>query len=321
LSSFRPPLSAAARRRKERPASCPGPPQHRRPLLLSSPKRYAWDEEPVGRRGGTYWKQISNDTDPAIPTPLTICAVSSASTWIRAAWIGTGNTSRPSMIFAANPWSAHRPSIPPRRHLLVRPLHHRVRLPSDQLRRLSSMVGRESLPRQLRQIRVTYPRAGRGRSSPGISRSGSGRSTFRPHPSCRSPAHLAQRRGWRTKTAAGRTLLDEAVCSQLPVLYSDISFLGGDGLNWFQIYGRQNSTTVMNVDIAAARPTFRSSARPPVFRPDRPRAAHGPPRHHGGAVHAAFPRRQLNRRRHAGKTDCRKSASASLAQGRRPRQV
>ncbi|MFA5256903.1 MAG: virulence factor SrfB, partial [Opitutales bacterium] len=43
--------------------------------------------------------------------------------------------------------------------------------------------------------------------------------------------------------------IDEAVCSQLPIIYSDVKALMGDGESWLKLYGDGESVTVMNVDI------------------------------------------------------------------------
>jgi hypothetical protein len=43
--------------------------------------------------------------------------------------------------------------------------------------------------------------------------------------------------------------LDEAVCSQLPILYSDVTALRNDVEAWIELFGREDGVTVMNVDI------------------------------------------------------------------------
>jgi hypothetical protein len=43
--------------------------------------------------------------------------------------------------------------------------------------------------------------------------------------------------------------LDEAVCSQLPILYAEIQSFSGQADKWIELYGRGNRIVVMNLDI------------------------------------------------------------------------
>jgi hypothetical protein len=43
--------------------------------------------------------------------------------------------------------------------------------------------------------------------------------------------------------------LDEAVCSQLPILYAEIQSFSGQADKWIELYGRDNNVVVMNLDI------------------------------------------------------------------------
>jgi len=218
---------------------------------LSSPKRYAWDEEPVGRRGGTYWRQIPNDTDPAIPDAF--------------------DDLRGLFRFYMDPggvdWDwEHQPTIDdfrgkpmvnsppeyPRRDVIC---WFALSIIECAYRQINSagyltMVGRESLPRKLRQIRVTFPSGWTWEEqSRYLAQWQRAIDLFAlTHFADLRPISLGGGEGGEKPLLVERSL-DEAVCSQLPVLYSDMLFLGGDGLNWFQTYGRQNSATVMNVDI------------------------------------------------------------------------
>jgi hypothetical protein len=218
---------------------------------LSSPKRYAWDDEPVGRRGGTYWKQIPNDTDPAIPD----------------AFDDLRGLFRYFMDPGAVDWDVeHQPTIDdfrgkpmvssppeyPRRDAIC---WYALSIIENAYRQMNSagylaMVGRESLPRQLRQIRVTYPSGWTWEErSRYLAQWQRAINLFAlTHLADPRPISLTGGDGGQKPLLVERSL-DEAVCSQLPVLYSDISFLGGDGTNWVETYGRQNSTTVMNIDI------------------------------------------------------------------------
>ena len=50
--------------------------------------------------------------------------------------------------------------------------------------------------------------------------------------------------------------LDEAMCAQLPVVYSEVCSLGGAGKEWFELYGDGKKVRVMNVDIGGGTTDF-----------------------------------------------------------------
>ena len=218
---------------------------------LSSPKRYAWDEEPVGHRGGTYWKQIPNDTDPAIPDAFDDLR------GLFRYFMDPGGVDwdwehQPAIDdFRGKPMVGSAPEYPRRDAscwfaLSIIECAYRQMNSAGYL----SMVGRESLPRRLRQVRVTYPSGWTWEErSRYLAQWQRALDLFAlTHFADPRPIVLSGGDGGEKPLLVERSL-DEAVCSQLPVLYSDIAFLGGDGRNWFESYGRQNSATVMNVDI------------------------------------------------------------------------
>jgi hypothetical protein len=220
-------------------------------FYLSSPKRYAWDEEPMGRRGGTYWKQIPNDTDPGIHD-----AFDDLRGLFRfymdpggVDWDWGNQPTRDD--FRGKPMVDSPPEYPRRDAICWFGLS----ILECAYRQINSAgylatVGRESLPRQLRQVRVTYPSGWTWEEqSRYLAQWRRAIDLFAlTHLADPRPVALTGGNGGQKPVLAERSL-DEAVCSQLPVLYSDISFLGNDGLNWFETYGRQRSVVVMNIDI------------------------------------------------------------------------
>lgn len=221
-------------------------------FTLSSPKRYAWDEEAVGRRGGTYWKQIPNDTDPAIPDAFDdlrglfrFYMDPGAVDW---QW-----ENQPTIDdFRGKPMVSSPPEYPRRDAICwfaLSIIEHAYRQINSA--GYLSMVGRESLPRQLRQIRVTYPSGWTWEEqSKYLAQWQRAVDLFAlTHLADPRPISLSSREEGGQKPLLVERSLDEAVCSQLPVLYSDVTFLGGDGVPWFEIYGREGATVVMNVDI------------------------------------------------------------------------
>jgi hypothetical protein len=220
-------------------------------FLLSSPKRYAWDDEPVGRHGGTYWKQIPNDTDPAIPDAFDDLR-GLFRYYMDPGGVDWDAENQPTVDdFRGKPMVSS-PAEYPRRDATC---WFALSIIECAYRQINSagylaMVGRESLPRRLRQIRVTYPSGWTWEEqSRYLAQWQRAIDLFAlTHLADPRPISLGGEHGGQKPLLVERSL-DEAVCSQLPVLYSDITFLGGDGRNWFETYGRRNSTIVMNVDI------------------------------------------------------------------------
>ena len=218
---------------------------------LSSPKRYAWDEEPVGRRGGTYWKQIPNDTDPQIPDAFDDLR-GLFRYFMDPGAVDWNWENQPTVDdFRGKPMVSS-PAEYPRRDAIC---WYALSILECAYRQINSagylsMVGRESLPRQLRQIRVTYPSGWTWEEqSRYLAQWQRAIDLFAlTHLEDPRPISLTKGEGGQKPLLVERSL-DEAVCSQLPVLYSDISFLGGDGSNWVETYGAHNSATVMNIDI------------------------------------------------------------------------
>lgn len=218
---------------------------------LSSPKRYAWDEELVGRKGGTYWKQIPNDTDAAIPDAFDDLR-GLFRYFMDPGGVDWDFERQPTIDDFRGKPMVNSPSEYPRRDAIC---WFALSIIENAFRQINSagylaMVGRESLPRRLRQIRVTYPSGWTWEEqSKYLAQWQRAIDLFAlTHLADPRPISLTSENGGEKPVLAERAL-DEAVCSQLPVLYSDITFLGGDGENWFETYGNKNSTTVMNVDI------------------------------------------------------------------------
>ena len=220
-------------------------------FYLSSPKRYAWDEEPVGRRGGTYWKQIVNDPDPAVPDAFEDLR-GLFRFYMDPGAVDWDWANQPTVEdFRGKPMVSSPPEYP-RRDAICWFALSIIECAYRQINSAGylSMVGRESLPRRLRQIRVTFP------SGWTFEEQTRYLNQWQRAVDLFALTHLADPRPLSLRGEEGgdkpllvERALDEAVCSQLPVLYSDVTFLGGDGQNWFQLYGRAGSATVMNVDI------------------------------------------------------------------------
>jgi hypothetical protein len=222
-------------------------------FYLGSPKRYVWDNEPQGVRGGTFWRQIPNDTDKNIPPDYF-------------GWLGglfryfmdPGGKdwdidNQPSEDdFAGLPFPKSEPSYPRRDTVCwfaLSILEAAQRQINSQ--HYLSIAGRESLPRRLHNVRITYP-AGWTHEERSCFFAQWQRAInlftmtrFENH----APVSFGTDRSGGCRPILSDSPLDEAVCSQLPIIYSDVKSLMGDGQSWLDLYGDGESVTVMNVDI------------------------------------------------------------------------
>ncbi len=225
-------------------------------FLLSSPKRYVWDEEPLGHRGSTYWKQILNDTDSKLPGEF------GKLNGLFRYFMDPGGVdweisqSSPRDNFKSRPFVTSDPTYPRRDAVCWFALS----IIESAYRQMNSSVylrqtGREALPRRLRNIRVTYPSGWTFEErSKYFTQWQRAIDLFgKNHLSDDRPISIVSPNEGGEKPILAEKQIDEAVCSQLPVLYSDIKALGGNSNNWFDLYGDsgedEKSVVVMNVDI------------------------------------------------------------------------
>ncbi|NBD37631.1 MAG: hypothetical protein GVY10_03580 [Verrucomicrobia bacterium] len=228
-------------------------------FYLSSPKRYVWDEDPTGERGGTWWKQIPNPTDERPPDFYDDLK----------GLFRLFMDPSPEM----NDWDINNPpsSVDDFRHLAI--LSDVERLPPTYPRRDAlcwfalqiietahrqmnspqylQIAGRESLPRRLRSIRATFPAGWTAEEKEkyfaqwqrAINLFSLSRFSDTRPVSFESPSIGGSRPLLADKP------IDEAVCSQIPIIYSHLRALRGDIDEWLQLYGDGNRVTVMNVDV------------------------------------------------------------------------
>lgn len=228
-------------------------------FFLSSPKRYAWDNNPVGYGGKQYWHMQLNRWNPArywdtgaqIPElsgPVLLMMDTDGRHWA----IDVPPNERPNV--EQRPHAKDKP-IYPRRDTLtwaaLGVLETAYRQLMSQEHRNS--CGRPNYPRRLRSVLVTFPS---GWTTPELQ---SYRQQWDKAINIFTLAHM-QKRGLATESEASRcgdrpllvTNLDEAVASQLPIIYSEITAMV-NGENWIELVGRGAGTNasvrVMNVDI------------------------------------------------------------------------
>ncbi len=219
---------------------------------LSSPKRYAWDDEQQGFRGGTFWRQIPNDTDEPLPdffddlTGLFRYFMDpSGQDWdINAP---PDDSEFRGMPFPSSPASYPRNAAVCWFALSVLEVAHR----QINAERYLTLMGRETLPRRLRGVRVTFPAGWTNEERERYLKQWERAinlftlTRFEDH----RPVSLVPGQEGGSRPVLAPRPLDEAVCSQLPILYSDVTALNNDIGSWMDLLGREDGVTVMNVDI------------------------------------------------------------------------
>ncbi len=220
-------------------------------FYLSSPKRYAWDDDPQGILGGTFWRQIPNsggDNPPDVFNQLG--GLIRYFMDPRKADRDIDNPPDPD-DFRGLPYRDSPPSYPRSDAIcwyaltVLETAYRQINSP-EHLR----TAGRESLPRRLRAVRVTYP-AGwtcaereayfdQWRRAINLFTM----TRFEDH----RPVSLRAPENGGSRPILANPPIDEAVASQLPLIYSDIQSLGSPAA-WLSLFGSNDQVTVMNLDI------------------------------------------------------------------------
>ncbi|MBN1404611.1 MAG: virulence factor SrfB [Opitutales bacterium] len=219
-------------------------------FYLGSPKRYVWDDELQGTKGGTFWKQIPNETDSDI-TPDYYCELKGLFRYFMDTGGKDWDIDNPPKDdeFDSLPFPKSEATYPRRDAVcwfalsILEAAHRQINSP------LNAMG--ESLPRRLRNIRITYPAGWTGEERRRFFAQWQRAinlftmTRFENH----APVCLTTDRRGGSRPVLSDSPIDEAVCSQLPIIYSDVKTLMGDGESWLRLYGDGESVTVMNIDI------------------------------------------------------------------------
>ncbi len=239
-------------------------------FLLSSPKRYLWDNDLVGnlgQAGQTFWTMYLNRWNPAFsiafnstqPQMLPMLAGTvlrlhneDGQDWA----LGNHDLALPPNerdTVAARPVSnPHQPAFPRSDGLtwaaltVIETAYRNIM--SAEWRR---SLGQPLVKRRLRTITVTFPSGWTGQELAAYRRK------WQKAVDIFSLGHLRRRQLFSHKGGGDRPLLlmdlDEAVASQLPFVFSEIKRLGNNGENWIELVGRGRGADakvrVMNIDI------------------------------------------------------------------------
>lgn len=220
---------------------------------LSSPKRYAWDKDSLDVENREWWTMIQNRWNTASRRSTQLPKLAGSMLRFLPLNGQDWDITRPpneDQDYARRPVSApDRPSYPRADAMTwaaLSILELSVRqITSEQWRSANG----EFVPRRLRRVLVTFPS---GWSTKEVD---DYRAKWQKAVNIFTLAHLQDRRlvtegGDRPELVMD---LDEAVASQLPIIYSEIMRLDNKGENWIELFGRGKGTEarvrVMTVDI------------------------------------------------------------------------
>jgi hypothetical protein len=222
-------------------------PSHGIKAFQSSPKRYAWDTDQGGSLGDVYWSMVHNSWNqpvsrdvrvpPLAGEILRFMPVNGRDWKLDDPPIGWPVQDAPSPT-PENPFHPRCDTLTWAALSIIEQAHREIT--SEPWRRNNS----PHIPRRLRKVVVTFPSGWtRAELEAYHAKWLKAISIFR-HAHCASPLE------------EGPTLvmdLDEAIASQLPVIYSEITNLGSIGENYIELVGRKTEETckarVMTIDV------------------------------------------------------------------------
>ncbi|WP_022950218.1 virulence factor SrfB [Leucothrix mucor] len=224
--------------------------------FLSAPKRYCWDHDPVGSGGSSYWYMI----DTAESTGLTKTKELSGEALRylpydfedRFLGLPNGHDEDPSMGQSGNPvdrepehqqMSKPRKAEYPKADAMIWSALRIIEIANRQVQSEAYRAGRPPGKRKITEVVLSYP-SGWTHSE---------KQSFLD--AWRSAANIFywSRFGEEETPVNVRLGLDEAVASQLPIVFADITHLGNNVQRWLELYGKKRqeglSCRVLTIDI------------------------------------------------------------------------
>jgi hypothetical protein len=213
----------------------------------SSPKRYAWDTDQGGSMGDTCWSMVLNPWNPVKQIEANVPKLAGEALRFIPLDGRDWDIASPPTGWEIQQRPSAAPSFPvyPRSETLtwaalaILEQAHREITSEDWRRNHKPFI-----PRRLRKIVVTYPSGWTG------SEVAAYRAKWQKAVNIFRHAHL------RDPLGAGPTLsmdVDEAIASQLPLIYSEITRLGSVGENYIELIGRKEEgaakARVLTMDI------------------------------------------------------------------------
>ena len=220
---------------------------------MSSPKRYVWDSDIVGKDAVQWWTMVLNRWNPEAASLVQLPKLAGA--LLRFIY-SDGRDWVVSQPPNEHPDQAQRP-VPtppepayPRSATMTWAALSVIELAYRQITSAEWRKGNhEFVPRRLRNVIVTYP------SGWSIHEVGAYKTKWETALNIFTIAHLRNRTSILEGGDRPQLImdLDEAVASQLPFVYSEIFRLGNVGENWIELFGRGKDGAarlrIMTVDI------------------------------------------------------------------------
>jgi hypothetical protein len=220
------------------------------PFFLSSPKRYVFDDRPQGQGGNTFWFEIPNQYSKEFRQGQKLLPLSGLLRYFMEPgghdWSldqsSGGRDFSQIPYFKANPIYPRRAAVCWYALSLLEAAYRQINAPGYR-----KATGRTTLPRRLRWIRVTFPTGWTSEEKKLYF------NEWKRAINLFTLTHLEGAGAQNIQSPAGpvlaEQLMDEAVCSQLPIIYAQVQTLMNDGQTWIDLYGNGSSLVVMNLDI------------------------------------------------------------------------
>ena len=229
-------------------------------FTMGSPKRYAWDDRTVGTSGSSYWSQLPNLKNEENDRPFYFEKLDGLFRLFMDPegkdWDVNGTPKESDLANA--PFRNSPPNFPRRDSICW----FAMSVLESAYRQINSdnylnVAKRRTLPRKLSKVSVLYPSGWtKLEKNEYFDQWKRALKIFTTtHLSCNEQINLNSMDNSILPTFEERGL-DEAMCAQLPVVYSEVTSLGGAGKEWLNLYGNGKKTRVMNIDIGGGTTDF-----------------------------------------------------------------
>lgn len=225
------------------------------PFFLSSPKRYVWSTAGRGTVEGTqFWFQVPNQPDPETGQPFIrlrglfryLMAPGGADLHTDRATLGIQPTEAAGLM----PFKQQAPPAYSNSDTVCWFALALLEAAHRQMNSEAYLAGRhnEQTPRRLRSVRVTYPTGWTFEERDLYFRQW--QRAINIYTMTRfEPEHWGLTSDGGSRPELGGQNLDEAVSSQLPILYSQVQAMAGQADKWIELHGDSDGAVVMNLDI------------------------------------------------------------------------
>lgn len=229
-------------------------------FTMGSPKRYAWDDRAVGSEGSSYWSQIPGSEAFTSQRPFYFEKLDGVFRMFMDPegndWNLDGLPKEEDLIHA--PFRESPASFPRRDSIcwfalsIIEAAYRQMN--SENYLEVSK---RRTLPRKLSKVSVLYPSGWTQMEKNAYFKQWKRALKIFTinHLGGSSSIYLDFTDGSFGPGFEERGL-DEAMCAQLPVIYSEVSSLGGCGIEWLKLYGDGKKVRVINVDIGGGTTDF-----------------------------------------------------------------